>query len=625
LAEVLTHRQQSPSRRPGRSATWLLACWLTLALSATGDTIVVDPAAQYQVVEGWGTSLCWWANVVGGWDDDKRDAVADLLFDLEKGIGLNVVRYNIGGGDAPDHKHMRVGGAVPGYKPTADAPYDWSADANQRRILVAAIARGANVTEAFANSPPWWMTNSGCSSGSEDPKTDNLRDDCYDSFAEYLADVVKHFRDEWGITFDTLDPCNEPGANWWKAGKGQEGCRFGKPAQARIVNAVSAALAKRGLPTRIGAIDSHSIDWMLWHFRAYDDAAKSAIHRLNVHAYKGERRAEVRNMAERYGKRLWMSEVDHASRVGEHGHDHESMHPALVLAEAIIRDLRDLQPQAWVFWQAMENEQYCKWWKYNYGLLHGDLMYGKQTWHVTPKYYAMGQFSKFVRPGQQMVGIGADDTVAFMDWKTDRLVIVSTHRGDKPRERRYDLSNLNVGKPTVSVRRTAAGEGLADLPDAVITDGVLSVTEEENSVTTYIVERVRYCGFLKLNDTVQNGVNRFEFVGEWGFKGHEPLAFTRDNHWGWRTDDYYNVHFRGTQIRLHAAKAPNGGIAAISLDGGEETLIDCYTPERQDQALIYTSPVLPEGEHVLKVRVTGDKNAASSHPVIAADRADIVP
>ena len=593
-------------------------------LTRASETVSVDPEARYQVMRGWGTSLCWWANVVGGWEDDKRNAIADLLFDPGKGIGLNLVRYNIGGGDDPSHTHHRAGGAVPGFRAGADAPYDWTADANQRWVLQAAAARGADVVEAFSNSPPWWMTTSGCSSGAKDPERDNLREESYEAFATYLVDVVEHYRREWGITFGTLDPCNEPGGNWWKAEKGQEGCRFGTSAQARIIKAVAATLKSRGLTTEVSAMDAHSIDWALSHVKAYDDEAKVAFKQLNVHAYKGEYRAEVRNLAESLGKRLWMSEVDHAGRVGEKGHDHESMAPPLKLAEAIIRDLRVLQPEAWVFWQAVENEQYCIWWKFNYGLLHGDFMHGTESYHLTKKYHAMGQFSKFIRPGAQMIGIDVEDTVAFVDWGEGALALVAVNGAEEPRERTYDLSAFRTVAGAVGAYRTAPGEDLVRLTDPAVGKGRLAVTEPGTSITTYVLQGVSHRGVLKLNDTVQgDGPNRFEFVGEWAFKGREPRAFTCDNHWGWRRDDHYLVHFRGTQVKLYGAKDKSAGIAAISLDGGPETLVDLYSRDRQDQALMFASPVLPVGDHVVKVRVTGDKHPDATHPVVAADRADV--
>jgi hypothetical protein len=36
-------------------------------------TLSVDPSIQYQTLQGWGTSLAWWANVVGGFPDAARN------------------------------------------------------------------------------------------------------------------------------------------------------------------------------------------------------------------------------------------------------------------------------------------------------------------------------------------------------------------------------------------------------------------------------------------------------------------------------------------------------------------------------------------------------------------------
>lgn len=50
-----------------------------------------------QEFEGWGTSLCWFANIAGGFPDPLRTYLADLLFDVSKGLGMQICRYNIGG------------------------------------------------------------------------------------------------------------------------------------------------------------------------------------------------------------------------------------------------------------------------------------------------------------------------------------------------------------------------------------------------------------------------------------------------------------------------------------------------------------------------------------------------
>ena len=65
-----------------------------------------NPAVNFGIWEGWGTSLCWWAAAFG----DRSD-VADAIFTLDAdvsvgenrvpGLGLTIARYNAGA-SAPD-------------------------------------------------------------------------------------------------------------------------------------------------------------------------------------------------------------------------------------------------------------------------------------------------------------------------------------------------------------------------------------------------------------------------------------------------------------------------------------------------------------------------------------------
>ncbi len=95
--------------------------------------------------------------------------------------------------------------------------------------------RGDAIYEAANYSPPFWMTKSGCTAG-DTLGQDNLKDDYYDDFANYLTDVVKHYKDEYGIAFRTIPPVNEPFSNWWKANGTQEGCAFSQDNQEKIMN-----------------------------------------------------------------------------------------------------------------------------------------------------------------------------------------------------------------------------------------------------------------------------------------------------------------------------------------------------------------------------------------------------
>ncbi|WP_248923999.1 OmpL47-type beta-barrel domain-containing protein [Paenibacillus hamazuiensis] len=128
---------------------------------------------------------------------------------------------------------------------------------------------------------------------------------------------------------------------------------------------------------------------------------------------------------------------------------------------------------------------------------------------------------------------------------------------------------------------------------------------------------------ITVNDrTTGTGPYQFNYSGTWS-NGSQSGAYNSDNSWTSTAGSGYTVSFQGTQARIYAPVAPNHGIFAVSIDGGAETFVDLYAAARADQTLVYTSPVLPEGTHTLKVRVTGTKNAASSGTAVVADRIDI--
>src|SRR5437879_3940667 len=79
--------------RPLRNQLLLYAL-LSLSITAcsiaqTKDTATVDLNIRYQTFEGWGTSLAWWANVVGGYPDAYRNDYINRFFDPVTGLGLN--------------------------------------------------------------------------------------------------------------------------------------------------------------------------------------------------------------------------------------------------------------------------------------------------------------------------------------------------------------------------------------------------------------------------------------------------------------------------------------------------------------------------------------------------------
>lgn len=433
--------------------------------------------------DGWGTSLCWFANAVGRWPQEKREALADALFS-EKGLGLTVLRYNIGGGEQTGHRHMPWFRQMEGFLDERGI-WHWDRDAGQRWMLEAARQRGATRFEAFANSPPWWMTRSRCASGAEKASDDNLAPGREEAFARYLATVVKHFRTDWGIRFSTLNPLNEPASDYWHAGHNQEGCHFSPASQASLLRTLRKVLDEEGLKDLgLSASDETNPTRAIETWQAFDESTRACIAQVNVHTYDTDHRTEFRLLIERSGKPLVMSEVDGA---GEGGHQHEAIQPALALAKNIMDDLRYLRPLRWVLWQAVEDEANQRACNGNWGLIHADLEGSSHAWVLTKKYHVMAQFTRFIRPGASLLRSESPDQVLALDRERKQLIIVLRNAGKTEEPSRLDFSAYAPLGKMARVLRSSATENCATLPEVPVENARLHLTLAPESVTTLVI------------------------------------------------------------------------------------------------------------------------------------------
>ena len=470
-------------------------------------TIVVSPDDTYAinngVFEGWGTSLCWWANRVG-YSDSLAQKCADTFFG-ENGLHLNIARFNIGGGDNPSHKHItRTDSNMPGYTvyQNGQATYDWSKDANQRNVLQRCIKACGDdmIVEMFSNSPPYYMCKSGCSTGNSNPGANNLKDDCYDDFAEYLAEVCKHYRDDWGIEVQSVEAMNEPYTNFWGANSAkQEGCHFDiGNSESTIILELQKSMAKRGMgDVIISASDETSIDTQIDAFKALSGDAKNAVSRIDTHTYGGSKRTELKNLAISSGKNLWMSEVDGK---GEAGTNAGAMAPGLWLSERITADCNGMNASAWVLWQVIDSHVSSTGYNGNKdgGML--DMTKGfwgtavadhdKDTIYLSKKYYCFGQYTRYIRPGMIMLN-SSGNTMAAYDKENGQLVIVAYNTSGSTAEQVYDLSSFaQVGTEAQTIR-TSNSEDWKDIGATKLNGSQFPVSLAPNSVTTFIISDVK--------------------------------------------------------------------------------------------------------------------------------------
>ncbi|MDQ1157861.1 hypothetical protein QE385_002188 [Sphingomonas sp. SORGH_AS 950] len=445
------------ARRGGRVAAMLgmiLSASSVAAQSPAPDRpvpVTLRPAIDRPstVFEGWGTALAWFAHVTGGWPEAERTRLADLFYG-PGGLGWTIARYNIGGGNAADTKpYMKVGRAVPGFwrqpagvtgkdwwRPEDPAMWDWNQDANQRWWLDAIRVRVKQpIFEAFSNSPPWFMTVSGRVSGAEKGTDDNLRPGMEGAFATYLVRATRELQQRHHIAFRTLSPVNEPNTDYWFAANTQEGAHWSPRRQAMMIDATAAALKAQGLATVVGAPDETASHLFVEDWAAYPPATRAAIGQLNVHSYGSVHQTAVRDIARSSGIRLWMSEND--TPLSRDPEDFTGMATPLAFAEHVVGDIKRLEPAAWVFWQAVEDLSTRDGQKgSNWGIVKADLQGAADrphAIHVTGKYWAMAQFSRFIRPGDRLVPVDDMDTVAALSPDGRRLVLVHVNPGLSPR------------------------------------------------------------------------------------------------------------------------------------------------------------------------------------------------
>ena len=460
------------------------------ALSQTVNvdaSINVDVSMSNQTFEGWGTSLSWSANSVGGWTNrTNQNNLMQALFSARNGLGLTYLRYNIGGGNDP---LCGAGGthyacitptnhATPGYEPSS-GNYDWTQDANQRWVAIDTRSRGANLFEAISYSPPYWMTISGTSEGGVNG-TPNLAAGYYGSgsgtFADYLTTVVKKFSTTFGIRFHHLEPLNESGQTWWPAGDTkQEGCGFDLADQEETIQNVQHSLARKKLVTQVAAMDEYqegvlnsTTKTTAYEFYNYDSTTRDDITALNTHGYSSTvGSVAIATSALLYGKRLTESEWGSSDTSGED------------LSNQILADIYLTRPTAWSIWQP------------DYPALM-NIDYTNQAYTLNEAYYVFEQYTKFIRPGFQFIAIADPQSLAAFNQRTQTLVIVTQNWNKTARSVTYQLSSFTSLGTSVSIYQTSPTESFAPLGEASISNRSFSYTVTPHSVTTFVIQNASY-------------------------------------------------------------------------------------------------------------------------------------
>ncbi|TPX32521.1 hypothetical protein SmJEL517_g04342 [Synchytrium microbalum] len=455
---------------------------------------------------GFGTSLAWWARFAG---EDLNgttsfDDLLDLFFDKDKGLGLTVVRYNLGATQPSPPTNVASYHSfsdMPAVQQYYQGPYNWDLDKGQRLTFLAAIKRGVIAAELFTSSPPWWMTYSGSSMGNTDG-SDNLIPGNYGIFADYLANAILFYRDNYNISFMSVAPFTEPTANWWayNANANQEGCHFDASSVVNFVNTLNTTLKSYGLTTQIASPDEVAYSYTQATLQTVSTKNMASFQKVNTHGYfdpPNSERAALGQYVQKIGKKVWMSEL---------GTGGQTMVPAATgirslggigLARQIVADIYYLGVTAWVYWQALDTGG-------DWGLLSipqtGYTTTYFQSGIPTPgkQYYVMMQYSRWLRPGMDIIASDQGTDVAVIAARSTsnhQIVIVALNQWPFQRVFGVDLSLYAYGvnatqttNMTITAYRTSNSENHAQVPPPGYgSNSVVSVSCTPYSVTTVVL------------------------------------------------------------------------------------------------------------------------------------------
>jgi O-glycosyl hydrolase len=506
-----------------------------------GEEIFVDPAVEYQEIDGFGASDAWRCQFVGkNWPESKKEAIADLLFSQElkqdgspKGIGLSLWRFYLGAGSS---EQGAASGIVSDWRRAEcflnpDGTYDWTKHQGQQWFLNAAKERGVEKLLAFTIAPPVQFSKNGKATAPADGSM-NIQPDKMDDYADFLVAVCEHFNQQ-GTPFHYLSPVNEP--QWAWTGDGQEGTPATNAEVAGLTRHLSSKLKEKNLNTQVVIGEAGSLDFLYAGNKAGRDhqiddffrpaSANSVAGLPNVanlisgHSYFttfpnqkliSTRRQLAATLASAPGSpAFWQSEfcvLENTDEIGGGWNRDLTMNTALYVARVIHFDLTLANARSWQWWTALS--------EYNYkdGLVfidngnsgingpnHPDAEPLKYDGFVRESklLWALGNYSRFIRPG--MVRIKAGFTLpetdeeqaknlmfsAYKDPAGKRLVLVFVNYSEK--EKKLTIGNpgkeLKLAKNTADAYTTSKS---ASLQKSVI--NVEKIAVPPRSVMTLCVQ-----------------------------------------------------------------------------------------------------------------------------------------
>jgi glucuronoarabinoxylan endo-1,4-beta-xylanase len=355
---------------------------------------------------------------------------ADLLFSTNYGIGLSLLRTRI----APDGT-------------------TWEGN-----IARQAQARGARIWSTPWSPPAIYKNTNSVNGGRFASSTAN-----YQGYAAQLADYVQTMINTYGIQLYALSIQNEP--DWETT---YESCIWTSQQIHDFLPYLAAAMTARNVSaTKIMIAEDANWKWDLTTDSMNDTTTSNLVGILAAHNY-GSSATPVAQFGTPCPKPLW--ETEHSTD----GDD--TITNALRLAQEIH-----------FFMTVVQANAYHYWWLVSGG---GAGIAGSNTYTPAKRLYAMGNYSRFIRPNFYRVGVMNTTTAlvsAYKDSVSSNYVIVAANNSAFPVNQIFVLTNFPT--PTdLTPWLTSATQSLAVAASFRVTDGTFSAKLPPYTVVSYVTQ-----------------------------------------------------------------------------------------------------------------------------------------
>jgi len=470
----------------------------------------------HQVIDGFGGSNAW-TRLPN--HSETAAALVKLLYSRTEGMGFTILRNRIPfreslPGDTNVHNDgflVRKSDNTYSYTENADGTKtfnlnwdSWDLDGTRKLISQIKNLGGQGPEQLVIMSAPWSPPNNRVTQWKENITGVNARTNFtidysrpeiwgrlkrahYNDYADLLADYVKDFESKMGHPLSILSVQNEP--NW----KADWECAYWSGTDLRdFIKIISQRFPMKGLnPGNKGIgimmpeFENFNINFNEMIKPSIDDPdAERIITHIALHQYNAPNDASSRAGAREFpdiiktGKRFWQTEVSGSGTYLPKG---IGIQNALFYARMIHWDMTLTQTNAFLYWWLWTNTPSDD--------FPGALVVADYDELITAhRLYAMGQYSRFIRPGWHRVDCSASPLTgmyssAYRNTQTNEIAIVIINETISPTTVSLNLEGEEFDN--LSIWRTSANEKLKSLGKQRIEGNTAHVNLAPLSISTF--------------------------------------------------------------------------------------------------------------------------------------------